>query len=76
MDDVIREALHLPLPERLRLLRLLSESIEAAWLVEDEEGDRLDPLSPAEEAALNELASRAALEPSRPLEDIVAELGL
>ncbi len=42
MDDVIPEALHLPLPERLRLLRLLSESIEAAPLAEDEEEDRLD----------------------------------
>jgi predicted transcriptional regulator len=47
--------------ERRRLLELLLD---------------LDPLSPAEEAALNDRASRAALEPSRPLEDIAAELGL
>lgn len=47
--------------ERRRLLELLLD---------------LDPLSAAEEAALNDRASRAALEPSRPLEDIVAELGL
>ena len=46
--------------ERRRLLELLLD---------------LDPLSPAEEAALNDQASRAALEPSRPLEDIAAELG-
>lgn len=36
----------------------------------------LDPLNPAEEAELNERASRATLEPSRPLEDIAAELEL
>ena len=42
MDDIILEALQLPLAQRLRLLRLLSESIEAAPLVEDEEEDRKD----------------------------------
>ena len=57
MDDVILEALQLPLAQRLRRLRLLSESIEAAPLVEDEEEDRLD-LAAADEV-------RAALKDGR-----------
>ena len=57
MDDVILEALQLPLAQRLRLWRLLSESLEAAPLVEDEEEDRLD-LAAADEV-------RAALKDGR-----------
>ena len=46
-----------------RLLEVLTEELSQ------------DPLSPAEEAELNERADRASREPSRPLEEIAAELG-